>query len=82
MKINFFGDFVIQNQLPTIGSRLYELISSSEYNVVNFEAPIHTKSQMAHKSGPCISQNVDSPKWLIDEGFNLISLANNHIFDF
>lgn len=50
---------------------------------MNFEAPISIpKCNPSHKSGPHLSQSVESPSFLERNGFNVISLANNHILDY
>lgn len=84
VKISFFGDFVslTPNQL-NIGCKLQNSIQSTDFNIVNFEAPIITDIAIPiHKSGLNIQQSHDAPKWLENNGFNVVSLANNHMLDF
>ncbi len=84
MIITFFGDFVCQNPGRTqIGNGLKKLIAASDFNIVNFEAPIHvTGAVPIHKSGPNINQPAESAAWLENNKFNVIALANNHLLDF
>lgn len=44
MKLNFMGDLVIQNP-PNIqiGENLKDCLGYSNYNIVNFEAPVKQK---------------------------------------
>ena len=84
MRVNFFGDFVVSDASSLlINDKLINIIKEADYNVVNFEAPItHRKQHASIKSGPSISQSIDASRWLIEHKFNVISLANNHIFDY
>lgn len=83
MIVNFFGDFVAKSpNIISIDQKINEILNNAQYNVINFEAPVRSLGNVAYKSGPSISQSVDSPEWLKRNHFNLISLANNHIFDY
>lgn len=84
MILNFVGDVVINDALNIeLSLNLKKLLKCGDYNVVNFEAPVKTENQKkVHKSGPSLSQDENAPHWLIKSGFNVISLANNHIFDY
>lgn len=84
MKLTFFGDFVCQNpNTTTIGQDLKNHLTESDYNVINFEAPVRLNQDTPiHKSGPNICQPISSIQWLENNNFNIISLANNHLLDF
>ena len=46
MKLNFMGDLVIQNpENIQIGENLKGCLEKSNYNIVNFEAPIKQKKK-------------------------------------
>lgn len=81
--INFFGDFKIDNPESLRRSKqLSSLMESSDYNVINFEAPVKKVDSIPiEKSGPNIFQDKKSPSWIENNGFNVVSLANNHICD-
>lgn len=79
VKINFVGDFVINSRIEM---SLDKILSKADFNVVNFEAPIRTALYPNLKSGPSIQQNASAPQWLKEKGFNVFSLANNHIMDY
>ena len=82
MRINIFGDFVATGEMPEMID-LRNLLSEADYNVVNFEAPIRMeKAKQTTKSGPSICQNEKGPKWLLQQGFNIFTLANNHAMDY
>lgn len=83
MRIDFYGDWV-SDKIGAIkiirGINLN--IKSSDYNLVNFESPIKDTSLPTLKSGPSIQQDADGPRWLKQHGFNVFTLANNHIMDY
>ena len=82
IKFLFCGDFVCQKPKKiSIGAKLKNLIESQNYNVINFEAPISGCGHDIKKSGPALTQSCESVDFLIDNGFNLILLANNHMMD-
>lgn len=84
MKINFFGDFVIHSSNNIkISNDLRQQIKCADYNIINFEAPIHyIHGIKAPKSGPSLDQSNYSLQWLSEQSFNILSLANNHIMDY
>ena len=83
MRINIFGD----TTLPSVSDMkiddcLRNVLKGGDYNVINFEAPIKTNAKPSLKSGPSLCQDASAPKWLVEHGFNIFSLANNHIMDY
>lgn len=82
-RIVLFGDFKV-NQVKhlNLSSELTLLLNSSDVKMANFEAPIKTNGASLKKSGPNICQHVEAPNWLMDRGFNVVSMANNHTMDF
>ena len=83
VRVNFFGDFVAKDCLPcNVSKELKDVLEAASINVVNFEAPVHTNSSQSHKSGPSLSQDKQGTDWLERQGFNMITLANNHMMDY
>lgn len=82
--ISFFGDFVAQNVDGLfIDDEIGCILKSSDYNVLNFEAPIKIPgAKPINKSGPNLCQPLTSSKWVEHNGFNVVSVANNHAFDY
>lgn len=82
--INFLGDFKCDNVSNLhMNTLLQSAINEAEINVLNFEAPvINDKCCPIEKSGPNIHQDSAAPAWLERNGFNVISLANNHAYDY
>lgn len=84
IDINIVGDFCVENlDGLSFGEKLQKQLQSAKINVVNFEGPIFSEKGVAiKKSGPNLYQSPNCPSRLIDEGFNVFSLANNHIMDY
>lgn len=84
INILFTGDVFIKE---TIGSFLSDelkgLIKSHDFTVCDFEGSVDTPdSKPAKKAGPHIRQNADASEIVLNEGFNIMNLANNHIYDY
>ena len=76
-KITVWGDFKVNAvERLRISDSLRQLLGESNANVVNCEAPIRGVGSPVRKSGPNISQSSESPGWLEEHGFNVVSLAN------
>jgi len=82
VKILIVGDFCASNPSSlNIGSSLFDLMSNADLKCVNFEGPIKS-NQYKSVNNNYLPQSNASPQWLIDNGFNLILLANNHSRDY
>jgi len=83
IKISFWGDCKIDNiNSVAFDTMTKSILEDCDLNVVNFEAPVKSSGKPLNKSGPNINQSTDTPSWLEKNGFNVISLANNHIMDY
>lgn len=83
IKVSFWGDCKIDDiNSVEVNEQIKSILSDCNLNVINFEAPVHSSGNCINKSGPHLSQSNDTPGWLEKNGFNIISLANNHIMDF
>jgi poly-gamma-glutamate synthesis protein (capsule biosynthesis protein) len=87
------GDFCAINRLretarpedavrQAITEELHELVAGADVAIVNMEGPIRTCSVAVSKSGPAIQMDTAGPFVLKRMGFDVISLANNHIMDY
>ena len=64
-----------------ISNALRSELSSHELRIVNFEGPLQIGD--LHTAGSYfLKQSKDSPSWCLNNGFNIINLANNHAYDF
>lgn len=60
-----------------------KIVKSVDYAIVNFECPVTKSNTKIEKTGPCIkTENLNSFEALRFAGFNLLTLANNHIQDY
>ena len=83
VKVIIGGDFRAKETLNLCFSdELIELLKSSDIRVCNFEAPIEVDAPKALKAGPSIDQNVNSAQFLLENGFDVVLLANNHVMDY
>ncbi|MDX9696166.1 MAG: CapA family protein [Bacteroidales bacterium] len=84
--IKFFacGDIVNKSgKHEIVEAELQHIISSCDISICNFEAPIYTQENNAiSKAGPHVYQYENSIITLKNIGFNILSLANNHIYDY
>ena len=81
--ISVFGDFRAKDiGKVNFSSDVKELLDKSDVGICNFEAPIECNGTPIYKSGPTINQSKDAPGFLIENGFNVALLANNHIMDY
>jgi len=82
-KLLFAGDVVIQDEISKlVDDSLLSQIKEHDVVSCNFEAPIHTASQPITKIGPNLSQSPLALKSLLESGFTMLNLANNHILDY
>jgi len=83
MRINIFGDFKSNCiERLRLSENIRNYLEEGDVNLVNFEAPVRSTGEARRKSGPSISQDIDAPIWLKQQGVNAISLANNHTMDY
>lgn len=82
-SISFFGDMVVRDTDGLLlDDNVKEIMKASEYNIVNFEAPIANNHKPIPKSGPNNVQSKQAPSWAVRNGFNVFSFANNHSLDY
>lgn len=83
IKLLFLGDFVSRDPLKiNISSEIEKLFINSNVRVCNFEVPVKSSGKAIEKSGPSLYQSTESPRFLEKLGFDVISMANNHMFDY
>lgn len=92
MNIVISGDFCPQNRVSTkleqgdfqsVLGEVKNFLSKVDYAIVNFECPItFGEEKPIIKQGPnlqCTEKGLDAVKWA---GFNCVTLANNHFYDY
>ncbi len=84
-QIQFFtmGDFLLRGSSEELFSQdLADVLKSTDFNFVNYEAPVITKNDPITKAGPSINQLARGIDELVNNNFKLLTLANNHIGDY
>ena len=84
VKLFFAGDFCSKPSTSyiSVSEELQNLIKSCDVRVVNFEVPLKPEAVTLPPQGyERFYQHDDVPQFLRNIGFNLFSIANNHLFD-
>lgn len=87
------GDFCPRSRVSSIidnnmGKSLLKdwcfLLSKMDYSIINLECPVVKDSKLnpIRKIGPCLRTNEPSIDLLKNTGFDMVTLANNHFFDY
>lgn len=82
------GDYVISREEPptsetTLSAPIRDRIASADVSVVNFEAPLVSDDAIGvPKSGPVISNHDAAGTAVAESGFDICTLANNHVGDY
>lgn len=90
MNIIIAGDFTTEDRGDdavrkenAISDDIKGLLRSSDYCIVNLEAPVANDSHKPlSKSGPNLKTRDQTIKYLKDCGFHAVTLANNHFCDY
>ena len=88
VKISILGDVCPTNDYRKFWddkiafNTVSSLIKNSDLSIVNLECPATNYDKPLKKCGPCLKAKPQDVELLKNAGFNLISLANNHIKDF
>lgn len=83
-RIAFAGDVYIPDGVErmTLSDELARLLDTCQVRSCNFEAPVGGCGKPNIKIGVSLCQAHNAPHLVEQVGFNLVSLANNHIFDY
>src|SRR5690606_5760342 len=85
MKLLVAGDLVVTRSFNTncISQELKDIFLSTDYNIVNLEAPITESGTRILKTGPHLKGHLESTIELLSTlQIDLVTLANNHILDY
>lgn len=84
IKILFTGDIFIKQDVKNFLSENFKnIVKEHDIAVCDFEAAIETPDAKPFpKAGPYLCQHPRAAEIVIEEGFKVISLANNHIYDY
>lgn len=88
IKLLFCGDFFVNYKNENLMldenkmfNNFLSCIKGADLSVVNFEGTVRSHAQILKKTGPILEASPSSIKVLAKSGFNLLTLANNHIMD-
>lgn len=90
-SICIFGDFVPINRgikavtdKTAISHEITDVIKKADYNIINLECPAVSREEAIpiQKDGPNLKCSAETVTYLKDVGFNLCTLANNHLKDY
>jgi hypothetical protein len=83
-KVLFVGDIVNTSREDGVfcspGMRM--VLEGADYVIGNLEAPLSGEYKQTPKMGPSLCQHPSTPKGLREQGFDCVTLANNHIMDY
>lgn len=88
IKISILGDICPTDDYRALWdngaafSAVTELIKDSDLAIVNLECPATSENTPVTKCGPCLKAEPRDLAMLEKTGFNVVSLANNHVKDF
>src|SRR5690554_6787463 len=90
MKILITGDFcpihrAEVNKLDAseiLCKDFQDIINQADINITNLECPLSNHPKAISKTGPALKADPDNVELLTAMGFNLVTLANNHIMDY
>jgi len=90
MRIVVTGDFCpnfrLENALLTkpdwVLGDLKDIIACSDLAILNLECPLTSSETPIIKTGPALKANLKFGRIIKSLGFNMVTLANNHIMDF
>jgi len=76
------GNLLVEGQIQRVFGDVLSIIRSSDCFVANLECPLTNSMEKLSKSGPNIKANPNVAHMLGKAGISVVSLANNHIFDY
>jgi len=71
-----------ENTPMTIFADLSAMIRNADLSITNLECPLTLSNAAIKKIGPHLKASPAMASLLRDAGFNLVTLANNHIYDY
>lgn len=73
---------VIEEEPESVFNDLLPIIKNNDLSIVNLECPLTDAHSLIRKTGPVLKATKEAAKALSKAGFNLVTLANNHIMDY
>lgn len=84
---DFYGgkrieNLILRNEYSQIFNDFLPIIRKADIAITNLEAPVLNNGQPIQKTGPAIKAVLETIDAIQYAGFNLLTLANNHIMDY
>ncbi len=70
------------NNTDILFSDIKDILNNCDLNIVNLECPLTNSSNKSIKHGPNLKSSPQVAEPIAKSGFNLVTLANNHIMDY
>lgn len=75
-------DKILSNTANDIFGDLLPVIMDADISITNLESPLTTRNKPILKTGPALKGISETANLLKNAGFDLVTLANNHIMDY
>jgi poly-gamma-glutamate synthesis protein (capsule biosynthesis protein) len=76
------NDMLKTDAARSVFSDLYDVIQKADVSITNLECPLTLSDEAIVKIGPHLKAHPEVGRVLTDAGFDVVTLANNHIYDF
>ena len=80
--INRVSDIINQGKHGSLYNDILPLIKEADISITNLECPLIEDGTPIKKTGPNLKANTNSIEAIKFAGFNLVTLANNHMMDY
>lgn len=80
--VNRTADLISEAKIELLFNDFLSFVKNAGLAVTNLECPLTDSKSKISKSGPALKAPFDTAEILSKAGFNLVSLANNHIMDY
>ncbi len=80
--VNRISDLIFLEKFDDVFGDFIPILKNKDLAITNLECPLINNGETIKKTGPILRGPVTSAKALSNSGFNLITLANNHIMDY
>ncbi|MBD3583455.1 CapA family protein [Flavobacterium selenitireducens] len=80
--INRNREFIDKRDFDSVFGGFSEISKAADLAITNLECPLTESDGRIEKSGPCIKAQPNAIEALTFAGFDVVTLANNHIMDF
>lgn len=80
--VNRVGELLRNRDIDNVFQDFLPYIKGSVLAITNLECPLTNSHQSISKTGPALKASSGTAEFISEAGFNLVTLANNHIMDF